>query len=312
MKYVSPISNSCSSDFAFLGQTGAENLNFFRFDNNGTFALARDFRDGPQDGNSYAFRVFAFRSTGGLVRMDTGTVGYSLDTTTGSPTDASVKVFDDETSNQPLISETDFDDISDRKLDIRWIFDGNEPITDWHVYVKRNDGGFFFLGRTGNGSSRSFLWANPDVNAQYQFRVWGLFQDDQGVNRLVVLSQPLPIGYDLDDGAGIKLKQITNSSDLPAETAILVDDLFHNTDLSGGTDVDGDLDRAIGLKWNPGRVDISNTHILIRANGGDFVFLGQTGAENLNFFRFDNNGTFALASEFQDGPQLAMASRTGA
>ncbi|MFB3786702.1 MAG: hypothetical protein ACE15F_10060 [bacterium] len=70
-----------------------------------------------------------------------------------------------------MTSRTDFDELDNRRLTLRWEYDGGLPMADWHIYVQKGHGGYFYLGRTGEGSSRMFTWLNPDVNAQYQFRV---------------------------------------------------------------------------------------------------------------------------------------------
>ncbi|HQH73932.1 MAG TPA: hypothetical protein PK360_17790, partial [bacterium] len=78
---------------------------------------------------------------------------------------------------------------------------------------------------------------------------------------------------------------------------------FHGTDLSNGSDTDTVLERALALQWNPGAGALVNTHIYISTDGVSYSFLGQTGAENINYFRFDANGTFALSPAWNAGPQ---------
>lgn len=290
------------TDYEFLGQTGAADLYFFRFDGNRTFSLTDNWRDGPQDGVTYWFRVYVLKTDGGWVQMDTGPVEYQVDNSE-KPNQGGVEVYDEADSNTPLTGATDFDDLSNRRLSIRWNHEGDEPIFDWHVYVKKGHGGFFYLGRTGHGASRSFTWNNPDINGQYQFRVWGIYNNEAGEQRLVVISQNGPMGYNLIGGDDILLSKIGNPDDLPAESAIVIDDLFHNTDLSEGNDTDSPLERAIGLKWNPGSGSFINAHIYASTDGEQYSFIGQTGAQDVYFFRFDNNGTFALSELWQDGPQ---------
>ncbi|MEW6235976.1 MAG: hypothetical protein AB1656_11355 [Candidatus Omnitrophota bacterium] len=212
-----------------------------------------------------------------------------------------VEVYDDETSIDGLTRQTDFDDVNDRKLTVRWNYTGND-VYAWHIYVKKNDGGFFYLNAVDVGAS-FYTWNNPDVNTQFEFRVWGLRTNAANV----VLNQRGPMGYNLDGGEAVKLKKIANPSDLPAQTAIVVDDLFHSTDLSNGEDVDGELESAIALKFNPGEGDFYDVHVQVSVDGQNFVFLGQTGAADIYFFRFDGNRTFLLDKAFQSGPQNNMA-----
>lgn len=290
-------------DFAYLGQTGSGDLGYFRFDANGTFAQAAPWSGGPQDQKTYWFRVIAFPSDGGLVTMNTGPVLFQVEPPPVSPTPPAVEVYDDEHSQEPLTGRTDFDDPGDRQLTIRWQWDGNAPVTDWHVYVRKGSGGYSFLGRTGNGAARMLNWLIPEINAQYQFRVWGLYKNDQGEDRLVVLNQAGPMGYTLENNLAVPLKMISNPGDVAPGQAIAVDDLLHGTDLSGKGDVDAPLERALGLKWNPGPGKFINTHIFASTDGSNFTYLGQTGAEDIQYFRFDANGTFAESGDWRKGPQ---------
>ncbi|MEW6237514.1 MAG: SUMF1/EgtB/PvdO family nonheme iron enzyme [Candidatus Omnitrophota bacterium] len=214
-----------------------------------------------------------------------------------------VEVFDDERSQEPLSGSTDFDDIGNRLIDIRWNYDGDLPVYAWQIYVRRGDGGYFFLGSTTDGTYRRFVWKNPDVNAQYQFRVWGLYKNDKNQNRSTVLNQPAPIGFNLTGGASIALKKIANPDDIPAHKAIVTDDLYHGTDLSGGFDADSSLERALAIKFNPGTEEYANVHIYISKNGAQYDFLGQTGAPDIYYFRFDGNRTFLLSDNYSQGPQ---------
>lgn len=212
--------------------------------------------------------------------------------------DNTVEVFDDENATDALTLQTDFDEIDDMKLTIRWAYDGDD-VSAWHVYVKKNDGGFFFLNASTNPDARSFTWNNPDINTQFEFRVWGIKFDDTRI----VLSQPGPMGYNLAGGEVIKLKKFANPDDLPAQSAVVVDDLFHSTDLSEGKDVDSELEAAIGLKFNPGEGEFFDSHILASTDGETFTFIGQTGAADLFFYRFDDDKTFVTHKNFTDGPQ---------
>ncbi|MFB3789062.1 MAG: Ig-like domain-containing protein [bacterium] len=290
-------------DFEYLGQTGSGNLGYFRFDANGSFALAVPWNAGPQNNTTYWFRVIAFPSGGGPVTMETGPVLYQVEPPAESPTPAAVEAYDDEHSREPLTGRTDFDDPADRKLSIRWHWDGAEPVTDWHVYVRKGSGGYGFLGRTGNGEARMLNWLSPEINAQYQFRVWGLYKNDRGEDRLVVLSQAGPMGYTLENSQAVTLKMVSNPTDVAPGQAIVVDDLLHGTDLSGQEDEDTPLERALVLKWNPGEGTFINTHILAGTDGLNYSYLGQTGAEDIQYFRFDANGTFAESGDWKKGPQ---------
>ena len=214
----------------------------------------------------------------------------------------SLEVFDDESSVEPLTGQTDFDDLNDRKLTIRWDYSGDKPIFAWHVYVKRGDGGFFYLRNAGDGATRSFTWNDPDVNAQYQFRIWGIYKDNEDAQNYVIITQEGPMGYNLTGGAAVKLKKIANPDDIEPQTAVVVDDLFHSEDRSGKSDLDSDLERALALKFNPGDGLFNNAHIYGSTDAENYTFLGQTGAGDMFFFRFDANETFSQSDKWKDGP----------
>ena len=92
------------------------------------------------------------------------------------------------------------------------------------------------------------------------------------------------MGYNLRTGNEIKLKKIANPDDLPPGSAIITDDLFHTIDLSNSEDHDSFLERALAIKFNPGTDDLNNIHIYCSVDGGEYEFMGQTGAENLYYF----------------------------
>ncbi|NPU98723.1 MAG: cadherin-like domain-containing protein [Candidatus Omnitrophica bacterium] len=290
-------------DYQFLGQTGANDLWYFRFDANGTFAQAGPWLSGPQDETAYWFRIVAFQSDGGFVPMNTGPVLFQVEKSSAIPTPGAVEVYDDEHGTLPLTGRTDFDGLNERKLTIRWEYGEDLPIFDWHVYVRKGSGGYFFLGRAGTGTMRQLNWMNPEINAQYQFRIWGLYKNAMGQDQPIVLSQAGPMGYTLENSRAVSLKKISNPDDLPPGQAIVVDDLLHGADLSGGVDVDPPLEKALALKWNPGAGKFVNTHLFASTDGGNYTYLGQTGADDIQYFRFDANGTFPLEGGWKNGPQ---------
>ena len=215
-----------------------------------------------------------------------------------------VAVFDDEQSIDDLTGQTDFDSLTDRRITIRWDYSGDKPVTDWHVYYRKGEGGYFYLDRTGNSNNLMHTWIDADVNVQYQFRVWGLYRNEQEKLRLIVLNQPGPMGYNLTGGNEINLKKIDNPDDIPVGTAIVVDDLSHGTDLSGGADYDSPLECVLALKFNPGNGDFTNVHIYVSVDGLNYSTLGQTGAVDIFYYRFDDKGTFSLLDNtWKNGPQ---------
>ncbi|MFB3786703.1 MAG: hypothetical protein ACE15F_10065 [bacterium] len=120
---------------------------------------------------------------------------------------------------------------------------------------------------------------------------------------MLVLSQAGPLGYNLEGGQPIALKKIANPDDIPARTLWVTDDLYHQADLSRGVDTDSAAKRALALKWNPGDSLFLNAHIYASTDGQNFTYLGQTGAYDLNYFRFDANDTFSLNPAWRNGPQ---------
>ncbi|MGC9330101.1 MAG: hypothetical protein ACP5I1_20865 [Candidatus Hinthialibacter sp.] len=81
---------------------------------------------------------------------------------------------------------------------------GAMPISDWHVYVQKGNGGYFLLGNTRDGAGRSWTWVDPDINAPYQFHVWGSYKNESIQTRLIVLSQAAPMRYNIEGGDEIK------------------------------------------------------------------------------------------------------------
>jgi len=65
-------------NYQFLGQTGAGDIYFFRFDGKATFALNPLFHNGPENGETYWFRIFTLREDGSYILMNTGKVTFQL------------------------------------------------------------------------------------------------------------------------------------------------------------------------------------------------------------------------------------------
>ena len=103
-------------------------------------------------------------------------------TTTPTPTatplsseEGQVIVYDDESFSEYFSNKTDFDDVENRLLVIHWRYTGPLSIIDWHVYVKKNDGGYFYLGNTGTWRSASIMYGEIQMLTHSINSVYGEF-----------------------------------------------------------------------------------------------------------------------------------------
>ena len=218
-----------------------------------------------------------------------------------------VQVFDNASSLQDLTGSTDFDAHNDRQLVIKWDVNDSEA-TDWHVYAQTDIYGYFYVGRTGAGNVKTLLWpgsqfvgssqkSGPSFGHTYRFRAIGL-RPDKGYSIAV---QQKPVGYAMEGSAAAPIYMVPPAS-LPEGTLLVTDDVFDIEDLSNGTDEDGVDAKAVFLRWNVGSETYWNYHIFVSVNGGESKYLGQTGAGDINYFRWSNIALFSTASEFQEGP----------
>jgi hypothetical protein len=228
----------------------------------------------------------------------------------------SVFVYDTPFGNDLLNGSTDYDNNDDRALLITW--DAPSPKypedqTDWHVYVQTDIYGYFFLGNTGSGSKKSLLWAKdssdnlaanmkngPAFGHTYRFQVFAIRPE----RKYYLATQDGPIGY-TSTGSDEMPIFIAEPPTLTEETAVITDDIFDIDNIT--TDIDTTDSQAICLKWNVGQIEQGqqfwNYHIKVSVNGGEEEFLGQTGSNTINYFRWSNIPLFSTELPFMAGPQ---------
>lgn len=201
-----------------------------------------------------------------------------------------------------LSGGTDFDDVNDRKLTIRW----NVPslnATDWHVYVQSGFGSRAFLGATGGGDIRTLTWEpnssvisdnfinGPEFGNIYSFTI---IRIDESITPDDFFKTSAPVGFN-NTGGGV----VT----LPNTRVAVSDNELTTADLSGQTDFDDPEDRKLTIRWLADPNGATNWHIYVRRGFGEFKFLGQTGTGFADHYSWFPNAP-QLNPEFADGPQF--------
>ncbi|MBD3265621.1 hypothetical protein GF373_03040, partial [bacterium] len=228
-----------------------------------------------------------------------------------------VGIFDQLTGMKNKVGQTLFDPADDRSLTIRWNGDTTNA-TDWHIYVRQGLGGFRYLGRTAEGNTNSFTWEKtestdiaadfrngPDFNSVYTFVVVRI--DDQLTNDdLFPLGNA--IGYNLKGANQVSLA-LAEFPHLLSKKVAVYDDILGGDNLAPkgeeGSDTDPAESRAIQLAWDfeVEEGTVQEYHVMVRVNGGEFEFLGQTGVGTINYFWWTSKDKFRTAEKFRDGPQ---------
>ncbi|RJP25327.1 MAG: leucine-rich repeat domain-containing protein [Candidatus Omnitrophota bacterium] len=238
-------------------------------------------------------------------------------TATPTPPTQQLVVYDNSSDESgDLSGQTDYDTVDNRNLSIAW----NAPqwnATNWHVYVRKGFGGSKYLGQTGNGGIFRLNWSpnasnlaaefvgGPDFNSFYTFRV---IRIDGSLDSFDYIDMASPVGYNLAGGNPVSLSQ-PEMPNLNVGQIVIYDDILGGDDLapmgSTGVDVDAADSRAIQIAWNFG-VDVSTVneyHVLVKVDGGEYQFLGQTYNGNITYFWWTPNNEFRTADSFAGGPQ---------
>ncbi len=215
-----------------------------------------------------------------------------------------------------LSGQTDYDPETNRNLSIAW--DAPQwDASDWHVYIRKGFGGSKYLGHTGDGSTFRLDWSSlssniagefsggPDFNSLYTFRA---IRIDGSLDPYDYIDMSAPVGYNLEGGNPVSISQPAMPN-LNVDQIVIYDDLLGGDDLAPtgmtGSDTDYDDSRAIQIAWNFG-VDASTVneyHILVKVDGGEYQFLGQTYNGNITYFWWTPNSYFRTATTFTEGPQ---------
>ncbi len=220
----------------------------------------------------------------------------------------SIQVYDNSSSTQDLSGSTDFDTANNLQLVVEWEVDDPE-VTDWHVYAQVDIYGYFYVGRTGSGAVQRFEWPGstlidsdqahgPALGHTYRFQTIGL----RGGNGLSIARQSAPVGFALKGFGEAPIFTVKNAS-VPERILLVTDDIFDTENLIGGTDTDPTNERALFIRWNVGNNTYWNYHVFVSVNASEYAFLGQTGSDKINYYRWSSIPLFTVDPAFKDGPQ---------
>ncbi len=173
-----------NAPYAFLGRTQTGEKEYFEWNANAQF-LATPFRQGPQYGNVYTFRLYALTKSG-VPRF------YGpFETVGGVEYLPVVTITDTVLTHKDISNEEDRDPPEKIDLVIRWHLDSSEvdsnTIAEYHVYVTDPELGTpRFLGRTDQASKNYLVWQSnspeivypfqegPQFGKSYRFRVYAI------------------------------------------------------------------------------------------------------------------------------------------
>jgi carboxypeptidase-like protein len=248
------------------------------------------------------------------------------------PTGEMIIVTDDLSKMDDLSNGQDYDIATDRCLVIRWDFSNanfnSDEILDIHVWVKKDNKNYDYLGRTANGSATYYEWrkgasrianpfnSGPSFNHEYQFKVFfltmsgfpfffGPYANSGSVEYLQGdHSTPTP-------ALTPTLQPVTTPTITPTyplgETVIITDDIASMTDLSNGQDYDNMNDRALVIRWNYAQTginpnDLSDVHVYVRVNqSGVYRYLCRTADGSVEYLEWKDSSP-GLSPSFQHGP----------
>ncbi len=252
--------------------------------------------------------------------------------TPGFPPGKAVIVTDDLVKWEDLSGGQDYDTATDRCLVVRWNFAqvliNPQTILDIHIYVKRDNQNFSYLGRTADGSAMAFEWrkdapriappysSGPAFNHDYVFQVFFLTlsgfpfyfgpYENSGPVEYLQGSDPTPTPTFTPTVNPTATP--TSTPSFPTGVALIVtDDLLSMTDLSGSQDYDSPNNRALALRWDYEQLGldptaISDTHIYVRVNQtGLYSYLGRTAKGTSTYFQW-KQGESHLSPSFRHGP----------
>lgn len=204
-------------------------------------------------------------------------------------------------------------------------------LVDVHIYIRTDFGeiieglnqidGYYYLGRTGNGISESFLWRKgrediapvfrngPQIGRTYEFQLWFLLLNEDGQSTTYIGPDQR---FDVRELTLAEIPTATPTATLaPTPTATPTPKPAFVT--AG--------DQGIVLRWNRddyaallgSTVDI---HVYVRTNFGEtieglnqingYYYLGQTGSGAANFLTW-RRGYGGIHPQFAAGPQAGQA-----
>ncbi len=318
MDYQILVRENEQDQFTYLGHTNSGNIRYFWWTQDNAFDTAPDYRDGPQDGKTYQFRVVKIGFDGSRDGVSSGWIQYNTSDTDSSSnaTKSHVFVHDNVISQTDLTGQTDFDTEGNAELVIGWDADATNA-TGWDIYVREGLRGPKFLARVKDGSATYLQWkkdspevsdafkSGPNFNTVYTFRVIRL--DDQ-LSKDDFFDQAGYVGLNVEGGTNIPLTQPDQPNLLHRQIAVY-DDILGGNNLSmrqsTGEDIDSSdwhaLQIAFGFDDDPSTV--LDYQILVREQGGNFVYLGHTNSGNIRYFWWTEDNAFDTAPDYRGGPQ---------
>lgn len=166
--------------YQYLGRTRYGGVQYFCWES-GSSLVTEPFREGPQYGRFYRFKVFP------ILQMNP--------TKSDAPiTNAGPVWYDSKNpvaygemnviANSELSDDTN-PDASQREVELQWNFPVSD-VRDYHIYISVDDAPWRYLGRTKNKLSRNFIWREgsdyvvqdflngPQTGRQYRFMVYAI------------------------------------------------------------------------------------------------------------------------------------------
>jgi hypothetical protein len=195
------VERSSVGAYAYLGKTKSGRVSYLVWAK-GAAEIQGVFKNGPQFGESYKFKVFGMtRLVRPLFRGPLETAGavqfLEQEPPTPTPVPTSIPelepkpgqaiVTDDLSTMEDLSNGQDLDTPEERMLVIRWKLVETD-YTDFHVYVKQSHGPYVYLGKAGKGQASYLVWAQgapgihksfssgPKFGETYQFKVYSVIQ----------------------------------------------------------------------------------------------------------------------------------------
>ncbi len=258
-------------EFVYLGRTESGTSQLLPWIPNSQL-IHPDFREGPQFGYTYDFRLLAITESG--IPEAYGPF-YSA-----GPVElrSSITVEDDLNATKDLSNDQDYDSKWNRQLVISWDFDPETTIrpiklADFHVYVSVNGGTYTFFGRAHTGFANHLNWNGGDLRFHGPFENAG------------------PAEF------------------LPLVT--VTDNILALNDVSNGLDQDAPDSRQLVIRYNfEGHVDfdletIADFYVYVKVDSRGWTFLGRNNSAMAPEFIWDNKMIPKLSNpDFHSGPQF--------
>lgn len=220
-------------------------------------------------------------------------------------TETTVYITDNAASGVDLTNGVDRDADKDRRLVLRWFLAGENydlnNINDFHIYVLVDRSSeYVYLGRTGDGTARSFEWKQGSPRLAPQFQKGPQFGS---VYRFRVF--PMTVS-----GERAFYGPFTSRGSVTFLPIVFItDDAASTADLSNGVDNDPFSDRNLAIRWtiDPTDVDLTNIkdyHIYVQVDQtGNYAYLGRAGSSSASYFLW-SKGLPRTNPSFVNGPQF--------